>query len=446
MVVVFIRMTVHVTKLIQTDYSTPCACARAADKPIALPLAHALGVIGSQHGVHTRMWAHVWRVLHRPRSWLTVEPVLLFYMFSTFLSYNTSQVFLKHAICQQTPNCTALLSQGQNVSSTTTSDTQGLGLNSCGDELHDIEQRVQSEASHWLLYLNIASGTPSIAVSLFYGGLSDLLGRKLFIILPVIGTAFNAATVLAVIYFGNVLPLAFLLLGSLVAGLLGNFSVVNFAVYSYASDVSSDTKRTRQIGILESMTYLGGTLSLVLGGLWITRVQSFAPPLWCTIACNAAILIYVIVALPESWAFQSNSGLGQIWLQNLLQSVGNNLRGYFTLLFTSWRLAILMVMFFVVEINFLGITDVVIFYSLGEPLCWSPDFIGYFLALKVFLSGLGSLLLLPLLSAIGLPDTVIILFGLVSGIAALVIMGLATKTWIMFIGIFSTVLLSDCAL
>lgn len=377
------------------------------------------------------MWAHVWRVLHRSRSWLTVEPVLLFYMFSAFLSYNTSQVFLKHAICQQTPNCTTLLTQGQNVTST------GLGLSSCGEELHDIEQRVQSEASHWLLYLNIASGIPSILVSLFYGGLSDLLGRKLFIILPVIGTAFNAATVLAVIYFGNVLSLAFLLLGSLVAGLLGNFSVVNFAVYSYASDVSSDTKRTRQIGILESMTYLGGTLSLVLGGLWITKAQSFAPPLWCVISCNAAILVYVIVALPESWRL-NNSGQ-QIRLQNLLKSIGNNLLGYFTLLFTSWRLAVLMFMFFVVEINFLGITDVVIFYSLGEPLCWSPDFIGYFLALKVFLSGLGSLLLLPLLSAVGLPDTVIILFGLVSGVAALVIMGLATHTWIMFIGI--TVLL-----
>lgn len=385
------------------------------------------------------MLAHVlqlWRVIHRPRSWFTVEPVLLLYMFSAFLSYNTSQVFLKHAICQQTPNCTALLTnQGQNVTPSPSQGPAALGLSSCGEELHDIEQRVQSEASHWLLYLNIASGVPSILVSLFYGGLSDLLGRKLFIILPVIGTAFNAATVLAVIYFASVLPLSFLLLGSLVSGLLGSFSVVNFAVYSYASDISSDSKRTRQIGILESMTYLGGTLSLLLGGLWITKANSFAPPLWCVIACNGAILVYVIMALPESWSLRNGRASGgHIRLHNLIKSIGRNLIGYFTLLFTSWRLAVLMVMFFVVEINFLGITDVVIFYSLGEPLCWSPDFIGYFLALKVFLSGLGSLLLLPLLSAIGLPDTFIIMFGLASGSAALVIMGLATHTWIMFIG------------
>ena len=384
--------------------------------------------------------SHLWRVIHRPRSWLTVEPVLLFYMFSVFLSYNTSQIYLKHAICQQTPNCTGLLTtQGQNVTPSPAQGSAGLGLSSCGEELHDIEERVQSEASHWLLYLNIASGVPSILVSLFYGGLSDILGRKLFIILPVVGTAFNAATVLAVIYFGSVLPLSFLLLGSLVSGLLGNFSVVNFAVYSYASDVSSDRKRTRQIGILESMTYLGGTLSLLLGGLWITKTNSFAPPLWCVIACNGAILVYVIVALPESWSRrrQLKSGKasgGHIRLHSLIKSIGSNLIGYFTLLFTSWRLAVLMLMFFVVEINFIGITDVVIFYSLGEPLCWSPDLIGYFLALKVFLSGLGSLLLLPLFSAIGLPDTFIIIFGLASGSAALIIMGLATHTWMMFIG------------
>ena len=93
-----------------------------------------------------------------------------------------------------------------------------------------------------------------------------------------------------------------------------------------------------------------------------------------------------------------------------------------------------MVMYFVVEINFLGITDVVILYSLGQPLCWTPDFIGYFLALKVFLSGLASLFLLPLLSTVGLPDTITILFGLASGATALVLMGIATQTWIMFIG------------
>ena len=357
--------------------------------------------------------------------WLTVEPVLFLFMFATFLSYNTLQVYLKHTICSSTPNCTALRSNTSSAS---------LGVSSCGAELHEIEQEVQTKASHWLLYINIASGIPSILVSLLYGGISDQLGRKLFIVLPVLGTAFNAVTILLVIYFSDFLPLTFILLGSLVSGILGNYSIVNFAVYSYASDVSAETGRTRHIGVLESMTYLGGTLSLVLGGVWITKSHSFTSPFWCVIACEAVILLYVILALPESWKRRCVSTSGHSRLQTLFKSILKNLVGYFTLLFTSWRLALLMLTYFVVEINFLGISDVVIFYALGEPLCWGPTFVGFFLALKVFLNGMASLLLLPLLSTIGIPDTIIILMGLGSGAAALVIMGLSTHTWMMFIG------------
>ena len=313
-----------------------------------------------------------------------------------------------------------------------------LSVNTCGEELHDIEQQVQTEASHWLLYLNIATGVPSILVSLLYGSLSDQLGRKLFIMLPVVGTAFSALIVLLVIYFGEVLPLSLLLIGALAAGILGNFSVENFAVYSYASDVSAETSRTKQIGVLESMAYLGGTLSLVLSGVWLTESQSFASMFWCIIACNLAILAYAIVALPESLKLPhvTTSGWSRSTHLRLFRSIGDNLLGYFKLLLTNWKLSLLMVMFFVVEVNFLGISDVVIFYSLGEPLCWSPNFIGYFLALKFFLNGMATLFLLPLLSALGVKDTILIIFGLVSGAAALVIMGIATETWIMFTGKF----------
>ena len=372
------------------------------------------------------VWTFLQR-LQRPRVWLTVEPVLLFYMFATFLCYSSLQLFLKQIICTRTPNCTTLNQLDVNITSVDVP-----GLSSCGEELDNVEQQVQSEASHWLLYINIASGVPSVLVSLVYGGLSDQLGRKLFIALPAIGTAFNAFVILLLAYFSGVLPLAFLLVGALAAGSLGNFSVENFAVYSYVSDITTKQCRTKHMGVLESMTYLGGTLSLVLGGLWVTKSNSFAPIFWCVIACNTAILFYVLVALPESRKLHSNSTYS--CNRMLSKSIGNNLFNYFKLLLTNWKLTLLMVIYFVVEINFTGITDVVIFYSLGKPLCWSADLIGYFLALKIFLNGMASLLLLPLLSAIGMSDTIIILVGLVSGAAALVVMGIATTTWIMFTG------------
>ena len=371
----------------------------------------------------------VWRTLHRPRVWLTVEPILLIYMFSNFLSYSSLQEFLEYLICSLTTNCT--------LSSISTS------LNACEVVVNDVDEQVQTATSHWLLYLNIAGGIPSILMSLLYGSLSDQLGRKLFIVLPAIGSAFNAAVILQLVYLRETLPVAFLLIGSLVVGFFGNFSIINFAVYSYASDISVCSKRTRQIGILESMTYIGGTVSLLLGGVWIKTSQSYSPPFWCIIACNVVIIVYVIVALPESLNFTQRSVNGvnfqmdhyrEEGVKAMCKSVGKNVYEYFTLLFTSWRLAVLMLIFFIVEINFLGITDVVILYTIGEPLCWASDFIGYFLALKLFFNGISLLVILPILLAIGLSDTVIISLGLISGSSALVIMGLSTHTWMMFLG------------
>ena len=371
----------------------------------------------------------LWRSLHRPRVWLTVEPILLLYMFSNFLSYSSLQEFLEYLICSRTTNCT--------LSSISTS------RNTCEVLVNNVDEQVQTETSHWLLYLNIAGGIPSILMSLLYGSLSDQLGRKLFIILPAIGSAFNAAVILQLVYLRETLPIAFLLIGSLVVGFFGNFSVINFAVYSYASDISVCSKRTRQIGILESMTYIGGTVSLLLGGVWIKTSQSYSPPFWCIIACNTVIVVYVIVALPESWNFTQRN-INRVNIQvdfyrgegvkELCKSIGKNICDYFALLLTHWKLVVLMIIFFIVEINFLGITDVVILYTIGEPLCWASDFIGYFLALKLFFNGISLLVILPILLAVGLSDTVILSLGFISGSSALVMMGLSTHTWMMFLG------------
>ena len=120
--------------------------------------------------------------------------------------------------------------------------------------------------SHWILFINLASGLPAILMSLFYGSLSDQLGRRIFIVLPALGSGINAALVLVAIYLQRTLPITFFLVGAFLSGLLGTFTVINLSVYSYGSDISGHSSRTWQIGLLESMTYLGSTLSLIVGG------------------------------------------------------------------------------------------------------------------------------------------------------------------------------------
>lgn len=402
-----------------------------------------------------------WRKLHQPRVYLTVEPILLLFSFASFLSYTVFQELLHHLICQHTPNCSTTRIESDNVWNGTTvpGGVRGGGDGRC-EIPGPIEQRVQTETSHWILYINIASGVPSILVSIFYGAVSDVKGRRLFMILPALGMIVNQAVVLCVVFLPNILPLPFLLLGSLVSGVSGSFSVFNFAVYSYASDISATSKRTVQIGILESMTFLGATLSYLIGGRWVNNIY-FTAPLFCIIAIDIVIVVYVIVALPESVKMiqggtdgvnidsssrQRYQSSGQhIQRQpeddnhtsltcNLLKSSFTKLASFLKLLFTSWTLTLLLGMFFVVEINFLGITDTVILFALGEPLCWDTDLIGYFLAAKVFMNGVATLLLLPLLSLLRFSDVWLVVVGLVSGGLGLLLLGSSTHTWMMFIG------------
>ncbi len=378
----------------------------------------------------------LWKVLMHPRVYMTVEPALLVFMFAQFLSYPVYQNLLRSIVCQGTPNCSANASASDN--------------SSCGMPSH-VEEAVQKETSHWILYTNLALGLPSIFFSVFYGSMSDQLGRKLFIFLPALGAALNTGVILEVAYLRDRIPLYMCLVGAFVSGLYGGYSILNSAAYSYTADVTAHSGRTRQIGLLESMTYLGATLSLLVGGIWMERDDSYISVFWCVLACQFAVMAYTVLALPESMYFSGHRS-EDAWMRStynrkfsqahkfskacgrFIRAIQLNIFGFFKLVLTNWRVGLLFLVFFVVEINFLGITDVVFLYALGRPLCWSPKMIGYFLSLKVFCNGVASLLVLPLLLAVGLSDAPIAMAGLVSGAVALFMMGWATETWVMFLG------------
>lgn len=401
-------------------------------------------------------------LLMYPRVYLTVEPVLLVFMFAQFLSYPVYQGLVRSMVCAGTPNCTLnfsshLQQQQQHALAGLHNETPGGGGGGGGrcSLPSEIEQQVQEETSHWILYTNLAMGLPSILFSVFYGSISDQLGRKLFIFLPALGAAINTGILLEVAYLRDQVPIYMCLIGAFACGLYGSYSVLNSAAFSYAADVTAHSGRTRQIGWLESMTYLGATLSLLVSGVWMRRDPTYTSAFWCVLLCQLAVMAYTVLALPESMYFvgqrcreeDAASPLRSTYNRKYSQShkfshacgrflsaVRSNMCGFFKLLLTSWRVALLMCVFFVVEVNFLGVSDVVFLYALGRPLCWSMDTVGYFLALKVFCNGLASLFVLPLLVGLRLSDPLIVMVGLVSGGAALVMMGVATETWIMFLG------------
>ena len=358
----------------------------------------------------------MWRLLRRKRTFITVEPVCLVYMLSSFFSYSVFQELMRSMVCRQTLNCSSTLG-----ASNSTQTTTGCNVTSA------VDQSVEAQSSHWLLYFNLAYGVPSVLVSLLYGGVSDQIGRKPFIVLPIVGNIVNTIVMLAVVY-SNTSHVYYFLIGGFAGGLLGNFSIFNLAAYSYAADISTHSKRTFHISILESMTYLGATLSGLIGSFWLGS-GDFGPPLAFIVGLDLLAIAYVVIALPGTLIHSH-----KLHCYAIVRGTAANVMEVVKMALKSWRMVFLLLIFFVVELNFLGITDTVILYTLGEPLCWSYSLVGYFLAASVFLNGIVSLFVLPLLTWIKFKDTSIVLFGLIAGAGSLLIMSFASKNWLMFIG------------
>ena len=358
---------------------------------------------------------------------------MFLFMFASFLSYPALQQLVHCIICEQTGNCSCTSNEEK---PSDTNETCGL--------LPAVEQRVEQDTSYWVLYLNLAMSLPAIVVALLFGGVSDYYARrKPFILLPALGGAVNAVLILVLLYSGTtILPL--FLIGSMAAGLLGSGTVLNFAVYSYIADTSSSSTRTIKVGVLESMTYFGATLSSAVGGLWVQK-QGFVPPFWAILACYLAVMAYIILALPSTnptTTFSRREGYVMVESDRsffasctaVLSAVLENILSFVKLTLSSLEAVIMVITFFIVEINFMAIGDTVVVYSMGKPLCWAPRLIGYFLASKVLMNGIASILVLPVVSWCGLPDTAIIICGLLSGVASLVTMGSAHVAWVMMMG------------
>lgn len=98
------------------------------------------------------------------------------------------------------------------------------------------------------------------------GSWSDFAGRRVILIIPSIGMALQAAIYLLVMYLE--LPVVYFLVGRIVSGLSGDFSVILAGCFSYVSDISDRETRTFRVAILEACLGLAGMLASIIGGQW----------------------------------------------------------------------------------------------------------------------------------------------------------------------------------
>ena len=170
-------------------------------------------------------------------------------------------------------------------------------------------------------------------------------------------------------------------------------------------------------------------MSQLSSGLWIEKF-GFAVPYWFICACLLASVVYGIFFLPESRPPCPRNERGHLFSWSNAKSswhvYKNAPQG------SKRNLIILTICDCIVNINTQGASGVLTLFLLHTPLCFSPDLVGYFSALRLFLLGFGAAVGIKLFG-LCMQEVNISRIGIGSLVGFLLFTGFAT-TKIIFVG------------
>lgn len=183
------------------------------------------------------------------------------------------------------------------------------------------------------------------------------------------------------------------------------------------------------IGVIELIVFLGGMVAQLTSGLYIEKL-GFIAPYWIIFGCHVAAILYAIFFVPESRA-KSSVETGRLFS---LENFKSSWRVYFEA--SGPRKRNLLVLTFcagITAIDVMGISGVVNLYTLHSPLCFSPEYVGYFLAFRQFMHGAGGVTAIKVFGMC-LSDVNICRIALLSYLGFLVWLGFSKTLLMVFIG------------
>ena len=159
------------------------------------------------------------------------------------------------------------------------------------------ENIVQTETALWMFRINLCYEVPSILTCFFYGTVSDNVSRKLALVLPAFGQMLSCTShLLQSVYMD--LPVAGMLIGSVISGSCGGWISFNMACFSYIVDVTSVQERTFRYAIGTALVNLGFCVALLTAGLMLDKT-SYTLCLAFTLGIFFTIILYVLVWIKE---------------------------------------------------------------------------------------------------------------------------------------------------
>lgn len=352
-----------------------------------------------------------------------VEPLVALYAFASFLIYPLVQQYVYRRIWLQVTNTTYPISDNT---------SRCVPNSNSSNQSHYIEE-VQRQASLFSLYIEICSTVPSLVVTLILVAYSDQGGRKMAIIMPLIGTMIYTVAYLTVSFFElNI----YLLIGfSILSALCGGWGTFLGGCFAYIADLCKDDrqKTLRMAGVDMMIGLLSGVAAISSG--YFLRAAGFNWPFLTSSLILFFNILYAIFILEETvkktpndavilGGFPQCSAIKQMICGVCQMPIGTSHR---------WKavLALLIIIFTSFSFAYVGGLSTMILYELKQPLCWTEILIGYGSALftTVFLT---SFVGVSVFTYCGVPQLLIVLLGILSVISGMVMAAFAKTTLLMF--------------
>lgn len=291
---------------------------------------------------------------------------------------------------------------------------------------------VQKLTSEWNIYSMLASyNIIGIIFTLNLATYSDVYGRKLLFIAPLLGTILKQTLCAIGIYFSFKIEWFILFYG--IEGCTGSWVSMLSLVYSVIADTTQPGKpRSVVIGLLEGGIGVGTFITTTLSGYIIKWTDGFFYPEVVAAGVVLIGLLIVIFTLPET-LHESKKRNEVSFVQNMAR-VTECYRSNFSPITGRWVFVILLCIFMMSAVGNLGRSSIETLYQLNAPFCWDSVQIGWYGAMRVAMISAGGLAMIKIFHCFT-TDEYIALAGNVTSAASLIVFGFATTDLMLYIAV-----------
>ncbi|XP_018583387.1 proton-coupled folate transporter [Scleropages formosus] len=212
--------------------------------------------------------------IERLRELITVEPVVLLFMTSTFILNPSYQQLILAKVC----------------------DSLYAGMDICNNpNQYKEDEVIQKQSSYIMMMFTGTMSLVSIPPAILLGSWSDRAGRKFGMILPNALSLVSGGILIAMSQVRG-MNAYWSLAAAVIVGLSGGYVSVFLSCFSYLADVSDAGSRTLRMGIAESMIFIGGTLGFFISG-FLLQGFGFTPAFGVYCGCHILALLYILLWL-----------------------------------------------------------------------------------------------------------------------------------------------------